>query len=130
MGRPRKKQYHQPSIIDSELKHCFSPSGSDSDSTSHEISDSEPMAVSVPPVIVPQKRIKTGLRKPDTPIPTPILTINYAVAFFSSAEMKKPSSECVPKSSSFHLRTDEPWDTLKAQLLVKVSDALWQCCDS
>jgi hypothetical protein len=130
-GRPRKKQYRQPSIIDSEHEHHFSLSGSDSDSASHESSDSDlaiqepqPTAVLVPPVLVPQKRTKTGSRKPDTPIPTPIHTINYAVAFFSSAEMKKASSKRVPKSSSFRLRTDEPWDTLKAQLLVKVSDAL------
>jgi len=38
--------------------------------------------------------------------------------------MKKGISKRVAKCSSFQLHTDEPWDTVKAQLLVKVSNAM------
>ena len=127
MGRPRKKQHYQPSIIDSDHDHRFSNSGSDGDSTSQESDTPEPQpaAVLVAPIssTVPRKRAKAGSSAPHTPIPTPLL-VNYVVAFFSSAEMKKAISKRTPKSSTFRLRTDEPWDTLKAQLLVKVSEAL------
>jgi hypothetical protein len=123
MGRPRKKQHRQPSIIDSDLDRRFSlSSGSDSETTSHE---SDNGVHESQPVVVPQKRAKPA-KTSHTPIPTPTVThtITYAISFFSSGEMKKTISKRVPKNSSFQLRTDEPWDTLKAQLLVKVSDAL------
>ena len=132
MGHPQKKQHCNPSIIDSDLDHRFSLAGSgsssDSDSTSSS-RDSDIVVQDPQPVVVPQKRAKfSSARAPRTPIlaipATPTVTINYAVSFFSSAEMKKASSKRVPKNSSFELRTEEPWDTLKAQLLVKVSDAL------
>ena len=38
--------------------------------------------------------------------------------------MKKVVSKQVAKCLSFQLCTNEPWDTLKAQLLVKVSNAI------
>lgn len=125
MGRPRKKQHRGPSIIDSDLDRRFS----DGESTSHESDNAaQESAESAEsrPVVVPQKRTKPA--SAGTPctliIPTIAHTINYVVSLFSSAEMKKAISKRVPKSSSFQLRTDEPWDTLKAQLLVKVSDGL------
>jgi hypothetical protein len=130
MGRPRKKQHRQPSIIDSDLDRRFSVSGSNSDSPSHaSASESE---IVVQPIVLPQKRAKparVSASAAHTPIPanpalTVTQTVNYAVSVFSSAEMKKATSKRVPKCSSFQLRTEEPWDTLKAQLLVKVSHAL------
>ena len=87
----------------------------------------QPIVAIVPPPVVPQKRAKPGRTSaPRTPIPSPTVSqvVNYAVSVFTSAEMKKGISKRVPKCSSFQLRTDEPWDTLKAQLLMKVSDAL------
>ena len=127
MGRPRKKQHHQPSIIDSDLDHRYSNSGSGSDSDSTQASCDSDIVVQEP-IVVPQKRAKARATTAHTPIPTPTVdvsqTINYAVSVFSSDEMKKVTLKRVPKCSSFQLHTDEPWDTLKAQLLVKVSDAL------
>ena len=80
------------------------------------------------PIVIPQKCAKACATAPHTPIPTPTIdvsqTINYTVSVFSSDEMKKATSKHVPKCSSFQLHTDEPWDTLKAQLLMKVSDTL------
>ena len=128
MGRPRKKQYRQPSIIDSDLDRRFSGSNSGSDSDSP--SESHASDIVVQPIVLPQKRAKqpkpAHASAPHTPIqaPAPTVTINYAISVFSSAEMKKATSKRVPKCSSFQLRTEEPWDTLKAQLLVKVFDAL------
>ena len=93
MGHPRKKQHRQPSIIDSDLDRRLSLSGlgSDSDTTSHE---SDIVVQESQPIILPQKRAKPAsahVDAPRTPIPTPTVsqTINYAISFFSSAEMKK-----------------------------------------
>lgn len=38
--------------------------------------------------------------------------------------MKKPVSKRTPKSISLQLSTDEPWDTMKAQILVKIDTVL------
>ena len=125
MGRPRKKQHRQPSLIDSELDHRFSSgsSGSDTDSTSNESDIGAVTGGQTQPIVLPQKRTKFARASaPSAPILNPV--INYAVSVFSSAEMKKATSKRVPKCSSVQLRMDEPWDTLKAQLLVKVSDTL------
>ena len=146
MGRPRKKQHRQPSIIDSEHDHCFSESASrsscDSDSSLSSqdivVQDFQPIVAQpqavvrqpvaiVPPPVIPQKRAKPGRTStPRTPIPTPTVSqvVNYAVSVLTSAEMKKGVSKRIPKCSSFQLRTDKPWDMVKAQLLVKVSNAI------
>ena len=123
----QKKQHRQPSIIDSDLDHCYSNSGSGSDSDSTQASRDSDIVVQEP-IVVPQKHAKACATAPHTPIPPPTVnvsqTINFAVSVFSSDKMKKVTSKHVPKCLSFQLHTDEPWDTLKAQLLVKVSDAL------
>ena len=130
MGRPRKVQCRQPSIIDSDLNRHFSlsgsVSGSDSDTTSH---GSDIVVQDIKPIVIPKKHAKPASARasnPHTPIPTPTvsMTINYVVSFFSFAEMKKAVSKQLPKCSSFQLHSEEPWDTVKAQLLVKISDAL------
>ena len=73
--------------------------------------------------IVPQKRKNAKQPKPGrahTPNPPVSFIVNYTVSIFTSAEMKKAVSKQVAKCLSFQLHIDEPWDTLKAQLLVKV----------
>ena len=50
--------------------------------------------------------------------------LDYIVAIFSPAELKKPVTKRVPKNLSLRLSTDEPWDTVKAQILVKIDAAL------
>lgn len=42
----------------------------------------------------------------------------------SAAELKKPVAKRAPKNQSLLLSTAEPWDTMKAQLLVKIDIAL------
>lgn len=42
----------------------------------------------------------------------------------SAAEAKKAASKRVPVNESFELSSIEPWDTVKAQLLVKINNAL------
>ena len=133
MTRPRKKkQFRAPSIITSEVDRQFSPSESES---SAQESDGSPESTRSATPVIPRKRAKQPKAQALVPVPIPVPVsvpvptvnhpiINYAVSVFSSAEMKKAVSKRVPKSSSFQLRTDEPWDTTKAQILVKISDAL------
>jgi hypothetical protein len=46
--------------------------------------------------------------------------ITYVVSILTAAEMNKVVSKCITKTISFSLATDEPWDTMKAQLLAKI----------
>jgi len=52
------------------------------------------------------------------------MQLHYSLAILSTTELKKPISRQEPKGASFTLATDEPWDTLKAQLLVKIDSTL------
>jgi hypothetical protein len=67
-------------------------------------------------------RKKTTTQDPTAPIPAS--KIDYILSLFSAIEMKKPAAKCEPKKSSLQLSTDEPWDTVKAQLLVKINNLL------
>jgi hypothetical protein len=50
--------------------------------------------------------------------------LDYIVAIFPPAELKKAITKCVPKNMSLRLSTEEPWDTVKAQILIKIDTAL------
>ena len=50
--------------------------------------------------------------------------ITYLIAILTPEEAKKAQSKQAPVSTSLELWSDEPWDTVKAQFLVKISDAL------
>jgi hypothetical protein len=97
-----------------------------------------PAQIQTPPPTVPQKR-KRG-RKPKgsfyfltciyrcsastEPTQDRLKTITYILAIFAASELSKPSSKRVARSASIQLQTDEPWSTIEAQMLVKVSEAL------
>jgi hypothetical protein len=51
---------------------------------------------------------------------SPAKIITYVISIFSAEELSKPESKCKPRNVSFDLATDEPWDTMKAQLLAKI----------
>lgn len=53
-----------------------------------------------------------------------VVKIMYMTTTLSALEAKKAVSKRVPINESFELSTEEPWDTLKAQLLVKIDNAL------
>ena len=53
----------------------------------------------------------------------PPKTITYVISLFSTEELTKPESKQKPRNVSLDLKTDEPWDTMKAQLLVKIDIA-------
>ena len=127
-SRARKQLYRTPSIIDSEMDWQFSPSEHHS-SSEGESGDSDSTQTAA--VVVPSKRSrrKTPPRAVSPKVAAPALNVptvklDYVTAIFSAVEMGKIISKRVPKNSSFQLQTDEPWDTLKAQLLVKITDAL------
>jgi hypothetical protein len=42
----------------------------------------------------------------------------------SIEEAKKPASKCTPEMAEIELSSDEPWDTIKAQFLVKIDTKL------
>lgn len=42
----------------------------------------------------------------------------------SAIEAHKPQAKRIVKTASLQLKTDEPWSTIEAQLLVKICDAL------
>ncbi|KAG2109731.1 uncharacterized protein F5147DRAFT_575532, partial [Suillus discolor] len=50
--------------------------------------------------------------------------VSYIITVFSAAEMKKAKTKRKPISTSVNLNSDEPWDTLKAQVLVKISNTI------
>ena len=76
-------------------------------------------------VVVPSKRTKRGMKTcAVSPKAVPTIKVDYVTAVFSSFEMRKGPMKRVPKNASFQLQTDKPWDTLKAQMLVKILDAL------
>ena len=73
------------------------------------------------------KRAKGRKRKdptapPGAPIPPSPSKVDYILTLFSAVEMKKPAAKHEPKKSSIQLSSDKPWDTLKAQLLVKIDE--------
>lgn len=50
--------------------------------------------------------------------------ITYVVSIISASEAKKPATKREIKHATCQVRSDLPWSTLQAQLLVKISDAL------
>lgn len=52
-------------------------------------------------------------------------TISFIATIISAAEMKKPTTKRTPKPGvEFSFSLDEPWDTLRAQILAKISTTL------
>ena len=58
----------------------------------------------------------------DEPVTT--MQLRYSLMILSATELKKPISWQQPKGASFTVATNEPWDTLKAQLLAKIDNTL------
>ena len=129
MGRSRKRQHRLPSIIDSDMDRTDRSSHHDNDSSgSDSLSDSSIVPTDRPTGTgsVTGKRSK-GRKKTKTQVstaPVPASKVDYILSLFSAIEMKKPAAKHEPKKSSLQLPTDEPWDTVKAQLLVKIDDLL------
>ncbi|KAG1888895.1 uncharacterized protein F5891DRAFT_1199126 [Suillus fuscotomentosus] len=68
-----------------------------------------------PPTIV--KKQKRGTIANHAPAPL-TKEVSYIITVFSAAEMKKAKTKRQPISTSVNLNSDEPWDTLKAQVLI------------
>src|SRR5882762_5093797 len=54
----------------------------------------------------------------------PSKTITYILSIISHSEAKKTVSKCIPVGRWLELQSDEPWDTLQAQILVQIDSAL------
>ena len=61
------------------------------------------------------------------PIPV-VKKITYMLTIASAAELKKAAAKRKLKAQNFCLDSDEPWDTFKAQILVKISMAIKPKC--
>ncbi|KAG1837958.1 hypothetical protein C8R48DRAFT_666962 [Suillus tomentosus] len=83
-----------------------------------------PPKIPTPPPTVSKKRKRDKNDEPTTPVTR---DISYMVSILSAGEMKKAKSKREPVNTSIDLRTNEPWDTLKAQILVKISTAINPC---
>ncbi|KAG0701706.1 hypothetical protein DFH29DRAFT_875725 [Suillus ampliporus] len=81
----------------------------------------EPAKIPTPPPTVLKKR-KRG-QSPD-PEPPTAKEITFITSITSAAEMKKPLSKYTSRNKSFVLNLNKPWDTMKAQILIKISDVL------
>ncbi len=57
-------------------------------------------------------------------VPPAAKKITYVLFIFSRAEMARPSTKREPKQSSMAHGPDIPWDTIKAQILVRVAESL------
>ncbi|KAG1906105.1 uncharacterized protein F5891DRAFT_975559 [Suillus fuscotomentosus] len=80
-----------------------------------------PPKIPIPSPTVSKKRKRDKNDEPTTPVTR---DISYMVSILSASEMKKAKSKWEPVNTSIDLRTNEPWDTLKAQILVKISTAI------
>lgn len=60
----------------------------------------------------------------EVPQAQPEKTITFILSILSAPEAKKQVSKHNTKTQSLQLSTDKPWDTLKAQILVKLDSAL------
>ena len=129
---PRKKVRKQPSIIGSDVDRRFSPSREESDSD-----PSSDHSTTQAPVSTGAKRA----RKSDTSttasqdkgvhkgksisflhtLVSDLFRVSYILQVLSAVEMKKPLNKRLVKSDMIQLSTDEPWDTMKAQILAKIS---------
>ncbi|KIK96302.1 hypothetical protein PAXRUDRAFT_772466 [Paxillus rubicundulus Ve08.2h10] len=58
-------------------------------------------------------------------MPKPRKVITFIINAMATSELKKPVMKCTSKSASFKFHhSNEPWDTLQAQLLAKISQLL------
>ena len=131
MGCSRKHQHWLPSIINTDIDHSSHESDSSvSDSHSSDSTISSGIMLAMPVETMPTmetvpvigKHAK-GREKKDPTAPIPPSKVDYILTLFSAVKMKKPVAKCEPKKPSLQLSSDKPWDTLKAQLLVKIEEA-------
>jgi hypothetical protein len=128
MAHQKKKPRKQPSIIDSELDHRFSASdGSPDTSSSDHSTDTSTGSVPLPSTAQPKRRhARNASQAADkiADVDKPETKLNYILSVYSPSEMKKPAAKRRAKTSSIQLLATEPWDTIKAQLLVKIDSLL------
>ncbi|KAF9473464.1 hypothetical protein BDN70DRAFT_937414 [Pholiota conissans] len=81
---------------------------------------------SPPPTVAKRKRGRKAkaLVEDDSEVDAPPTKITYILTILSAQEANKPVSKRQPVSDSMELAINEPWDTVKAQLLAKIDTAL------
>ncbi|KAF9459546.1 hypothetical protein BDZ94DRAFT_1324692 [Collybia nuda] len=88
-----------------------------------EIQDEDPVTLTPPPT-VPQKQKRGQKPKSASLQPEALKTITYILSIIPASQSNKPASKRVAMTASVQLTTDEPWSTMEAQILVKISKTL------
>ena len=57
-------------------------------------------------------------------IASPALSVTYLVTVTSAVELQKPANKRASKAGTIQIKSDDEWDTLKAQLLTQIEAAL------
>ncbi|KAG1763543.1 hypothetical protein EDD22DRAFT_952271 [Suillus occidentalis] len=107
---------------DIRIKELSEEEKPDDDNDNGEDNEPEPAKILTPPLTTSKKR-KHGKIPPSDP-PASIKEVTFITSITSAAEMKRPASKRTSRNQTFTLNLDKPWDTMKAQMLVKISDAL------
>ena len=129
--RRTRAHRHAPSIIASDLDHRFSPSHaspnpeSASESDHSETDKPSTKRRKANAIVAQSKYIPIASRIAHCPsIAPPTLSITYLVTVTSAIELQKPANKRVSKAATIQLKSDDEWDTFKAQLLVQIESAL------
>ncbi|KAG1865568.1 hypothetical protein C8R48DRAFT_772572 [Suillus tomentosus] len=86
---------------------------------------SQPTKMLTPPPTTSRKRkCRTKISPPDHEPLAKVKEVTFITSMISAAEMKKPASKHTLRNQTFSLNLNEPWNTMKAQILIKISDAL------
>ncbi|KAF8968729.1 hypothetical protein BDZ97DRAFT_1755027 [Flammula alnicola] len=96
---------------------------SDSNSDENIVPSAPP---SPPPTVTKRKRGRKAkiVEEDEISEEAPSKKLTYLLSILSAEEASKPVSKRMPISESLELGDKEPWDTVKAQLLVKIDTAL------
>ncbi|KAG2063351.1 hypothetical protein BDR04DRAFT_1123322, partial [Suillus decipiens] len=98
---------------------------SNDDGEGDEPVQSQPTKMLTPPPTTSRKRKHGTKISPSDPEPlAKVKQVTFITSITSAAEMKKPASKRTSRNQTFALNLDEPWGTMKAQILLKISDAL------
>jgi hypothetical protein len=138
-GKSSRSSSSEDSSEDEEVDHAIQDNLNDTPEAE--------IRLMTPPTTVPQKRrrgpkpksllfplffhiyaqysdVITDVRSTTEPPALAAKMLTYILTLIPASETSKPASKRAVKSATLQLKSDEPWSTLEAQLLVKISALL------
>ena len=119
MGHRKKRVYQTPSAILSSDPPSYSESCPSSDDQQLDRDNIHSDTLASMPIKTP---VKCKCEAKTCQAASTNLT--YLLTILSASELKKSVAKRCPKTFTVRLNKDEPWDTVKAQFLVKITQAL------